>query len=365
MTKYSNVRAMRALVTASLQAIFKTPSAIFFAFAFPLVFIMVFGTMGNGSGFSIRVANAPGCDTTSSLYAILHQMPTLKWVAKDSAETNRMLKDGDIVATIDIHKQADGAKPEYNIIVNAASSELDKARQLKNILSEIITQQDPEVRKRVAELVHVDIRESVVRDYKTIDFILPGQLSFSLLASAVFGTAFVFYNLRQTLVLKRFFATPVRKEIIVISEALARMTFQLMSVIVIIGVGYYAFGFTLYNGLATFMDMFLLSALSILIFMGFGFIISGVTKSDASIPVFSNLIVMPQMLLSGTFFSIDVFPKWIQPFCRALPLSYLNDAFRKISFDGAGLWEVKTDIFALLVWGVVVYAIAVKAFKWE
>ncbi len=365
MTKYSNVRAMRALVTASLQAIFKTPSAIFFAFAFPLVFIMVFGTMGNGSDFSIRVANAPGCDTTSSLYAILHQMPTLKWVAKDSAETNRMLKDGDIVATIDIHKQADGAKPEYNIIVNAASSELDKARQLKNILSEIITQQDPEVRKRVAELVHVDIRESVVRDYKTIDFILPGQLSFSLLASAVFGTAFVFYNLRQTLVLKRFFATPVRKEIIVISEALARMTFQLMSVIVIIGVGYYAFGFTLYNGLATFMDMFLLSALSILIFMGFGFIISGVTKSDASIPVFSNLIVMPQMLLSGTFFSIDVFPKWIQPFCRALPLSYLNDAFRKISFDGAGLWEVKTDIFALLVWGVVVYAIAVKAFKWE
>src|SRR6185295_11820369 len=112
-----------------------------------------------------------------------------------------------------------------------------------------------------------ELHESTVRESQTIDFILPGQLSFSLLASAVFGTAFVFFNLRQTLVLKRFFATPVRKEVIVVSEGIARMVFQLLSVIVIIGIGYFAFHFTLYRGWVTVIDMFLVSALSILIFM--------------------------------------------------------------------------------------------------
>jgi len=48
-----------------------------------------------------------------------------------------------------------------------------------------------------------------------------------------------------------------------------------------------------------------------------------------------------------------------------LPLSYLNDGLRKIAFDGANLWAVKMDILALLIWGVVIYFAAGKAFKWE
>ncbi len=365
MAQYSNARAMRALIKASLQAILKSPSAIVFTIAFPLIFILVFGFLGGGSSFHIKVAAAPGSDTTSSLYTILHNMPVLKWESKDSAGINKMLKQGDIVATLDIQKQPEGAKPEYKIVLNAASTEVDKAQQLKMILAGIIQQQDPQIQKRQAELVEVTMTECVVRDYKTIDFILPGQLSFSLLASGVFGTAFVFFNLRQTLVLKRFFATPVRREIIVISEGIARMLFQLIGAVIIISIGHFAFGFTLFHGWLTFVEMLALCSLALMIFMGFGFIISGIAKSESAIPPFSNLVTLPQFLLAGTFFSIDNFPKWLQPFCRALPLTYLNDALRRIAFEGVGFWEVRVDILVLLCWGVVIYAIAGRAFKWE
>ena len=365
MANYSNVRAMRALIRASLQAILKSPSAIIFTIAFPLIFILVFGFIGNGSGFHITVADAPGADTTSRLYAILHQVPALKWSASDTGGVSKMLRQGDIVATIAIQQQPAGTSPEYKILLNAASTQIDKAQQLKNILAGIIQQQDPEIQKRQAEMVKIDMHISEVRDYKTIDFILPGQLSFSLLASGVFGTAFVFFNLRQTLVLKRFFATPVRKEVIVISEGIARMLFQLVGAIIIISVGYFAFGYTLYHGWVTFLEMLMMCAISLLVFMGFGFIISGIAKSESAIPPFSNLITLPQFLLAGTFFAIDNFPKWLQPFCRALPLTYLNDALRRIAFEGAGFWDVRTDILVLLLWGVVVYAIAGRAFKWE
>ena len=365
MAKYSNAQAMRSLIKASLQGILKSPSAIVFTIAFPMIFILVFGFLGNGSGFHVNVATAPGSDTTSVLYNILHKVPVLKWSSKDSATINKQLREGDIVATLDIRKQPEGAKPEYKIILNVASTEVDKAQQLKSILAAVVQQMDPEIQKRQADLVNIDTHVSEVREYKTIDFILPGQLSFSLLASGVFGTAFVFFNLRQTLVLKRFFATPVRKEIIVISEGIARMLFQLLGAIIIISVGHFLFGFTLYNGWITFVEMLVLCSIALLVFMGFGFIISGIAKSDSAIPPFANLITLPQFLLAGTFFAIDNFPKWLQPFCRALPLTYLNDALRKIAYEGAGFWTVRTDILVLLLWGVVIYAIAGRTFKWE
>jgi len=365
MAKYSNTRAMGALIKASLQAILKSPSAIVFTIAFPLIFILVFGFLGDGAGFKIKVAAAPGSDTTSELYGILRQNPALKWVSKDSTVINKMVKQGDITATIDVRKQPDGTRPAYKILLNAASSEESKARMLSNILNSAVQQQDLQILKREAELVNIDLHITEGHNYRTIDFILPGQLSFSLLASGVFGTAFVFFNLRQTLVLKRFFATPVRRGVIVISEGIARMLFQLLGAVVIISLGHLAFGYTLAHGWVTFFEMLVLCAMALLIFMGFGFIISSIAKSESAIPPLSNLITLPQFLLAGTFFSIDNFPAWLQPFCKALPLTYLNDALRKIGFEGAGFWEVRMDIFVLLIWGVVIYAIAGKTFKWE
>ena len=115
----------------------------------------------------------------------------------------------------------------------------------------------------------------------------------------------------------------------------------------------------------TFIELILLSALAILVFMGFGFIISGIAKSETTIPPISNIVTLPQFLLAGTFFPIDVFPKWLQPFCRALPLTYLNDAMRKVAFDGAGFGAIWLDVVVLIVWGIVLYVIASRVFRWE
>jgi len=205
----------------------------------------------------------------------------------------------------------------------------------------------------------------VIREYKTIDFILPGQLGFSLLNSGVFGVAFVFFNLRNTLVLKRFFATPISRTYIVLGEGLARVIFQMLTAIVIIVAGRFLFGFTLINGVETLLEMLVLSFLGLLVFMGMGFIVSGIAKNDSSIPPFANLLTLPQFLLGGTFFPADVFPKWLQPISKAMPLTHLNTAMRAVAFEGQNLWELRNEMGILLLWCVVIYAVAIKVFKWE
>jgi ABC-2 type transport system permease protein len=370
MQTYSQFKAMLAITKASLTAIFRSPSAVVFSFVFPFVFILVFGFVGNGGIKSTyKVALGPGCDTSNELYRQLVDSDGVKIVQYGSQDSlKRDLQKGRIAGVVTITKNSNGAPP-YIITFNSTTASADKWPQFKALVESVnngLSNRDYPNRPRYAEFQFNEARDiATVRAYKTIDFILPGQLGFSLLSSGVFGVAFMFFSLRNTLVLKRFFATPITRTYIVLGEGLSRVLFQLLTAFVIIIVGYLFFNYTLIHGFETFMEMMVLSFIGLLVFMGFGFIVSGVATSENTIPPLANLITLPQFLLGGTFFSTDNFPKWLQPISKALPLTYLNDALRAVAFEGQNLWDVRSQISVLLIWGIIVYAVAIKVFKWE
>jgi ABC-2 type transport system permease protein len=369
--QYNQFRAMWAITKASLRSITRSPSAMIFSFIFPFIFILVFGFIGkNGIQQSYKVVIDPRTDTANALYQAIRQSKEIKILHYASAaEQQADLEKGRIAGVLRIQKADSSSAAPYKLQLKSTSSSNDQWPLLKRVLDDIINQLSNSLyshRPTYAQFQfnpQQDIAQ--VREYKTIDFILPGQLGFSLLSAGVFGVAFMFFNLRNTLVLKRFFATPIKRTYIILGEGISRVIFQLTTAVVIISVGYFFFGFTLIHGFETFMEMMVLSFLGLLVFMGFGFIVSGIAKNDSAIPPFANLITLPQFLLGGTFFSIDSFPKWLQPISRAMPLTHLNEALRKIAFEGQHLWDVKTEMGILLLWGVVAYAVAVKVFKWE
>lgn len=363
-SNYSQFQAFAAVTKAALRSIMKSPSSVVFTIAFPLIFIVVFGFIGGGSKYNIKVGVASDSDTTNPVYYGLQQTEMIKIAPPESAEKQQEdLLKGRISVLLHI-KRTEG-RPLYKVLMEVNAADQDKGFQLKGIMEKMILSTDELVAARQDALISVSQETVQSRKFSTIDFILPGQLGFSLLAASVFGTAFVFFNLRQALVLKRFFATPIRREYIILAEGCARMIFQLIGALVIILVGKFAFGYTLVHGVLTVINMLVVCAIGLLVFMSFGFIISGIAKSESTIPPLSNIITLPQFLLAGTFFSVEAFPKWMQPFTKALPLTYLNDALREIAFDGASLWDVKTDILVLLLWGVIGYFAASRLFKWE
>lgn len=361
---------MLAITKASLRSIFRSPSAVIFSFAFPLIFILVFGFIGdNASGPVYKIAIDKNCDTANALFDSIKASNKIRIVNfPDAKELRSSLVKGRIAGVLNIQKTGKEV-PAYTYSISSTTASNDKWPQLLPALNNIANKiSDAKyVNRPYFAVADFDYKRDIetVRDYKTIDFILPGQLGFSLLSAGVFGVAFMFFNLRSTLVLKRFFATPISRTYIILGEGLARVIFQMITAVVIIGMGYFLFGFTLVHGFITLMAMLLLSFLGLVVFMGFGFVVSGLAKSDSSIPPLANIITLPQFLISGTFFSIDAFPKWLQPISRILPLTHLNTAMRAVAFEGESLWGVRTEIGIILVWGVVVYAAAVKIFKWE
>src|SRR5206468_10134069 len=130
-------------------------------------------------------------------------------------------------AVMNITQSESNGRPFYSIELKTNKASPEKSAILKLIISGIIDKFNLMFLK--PEMHVAELKEEVVegREYKTIDFILPGQLGFSILGSGVFGTAFVFLMLRDTLVLKRFFATPIKKRYIILGEALSRLIFSL------------------------------------------------------------------------------------------------------------------------------------------
>lgn len=361
---------MLAITKASLRAIFRSPSAVVFSFVFPFIFILVFGFIGDGGGVPVyKIVLDKNSDTANAFYDSIKTSIRIRIVKFDTEKELRSnLVKGKIAGIIKIVK-TDKESPAFEYSINSTSASSDKWPQLRDILISLANKVSDG--KYLNRPVYANLKFNYtkdieqIREYKTIDFILPGQLGFSLLSSGVFGVAFMFFSLRNTLVLKRFFATPITRTYIVLGEGLARVIFQMLTAIIIILVGRFLFGFTLINGLQTLLEMLVLSFIGLLVFMGFGFIVSGLAKNDSTIPPFANLITLPQFLLGGTFFSVEAFPKWLQPISKALPLTHLNTAMRAVAFEGQNLWDVKNEIGILLLWGVIVYAVAIKVFKWE
>lgn len=357
---------MLAITKGSLKAVFRSPSAVVFSFVFPLIFILVFGFIGGGGGGAVfTVVFDKNADTANSLYPVLKGMPNLKVVQKTDKEIKESLEKGRMTAVLNIKKNPEG-NPQYYIGIKTSEAVSKQNIQLLQLILTSVANgfNKEEASKRFADVL-ADVEEIPGRTYRTIDFILPGQLGFSLLSAGVFGVAFLFFNLRQQLVLKRFYATPIHRMYIVLGEALSRVIFQMITAVIIIGVGHFAFNFTLVNGLQTFMEIMILSFIALVLFMGFGFIVSGLAKNESTIPPFANLITLPQFLLAGTFFSIDVFPHWLQPICRVLPLTHFNNAMRNIAFEGASLMSCWEEIGILILWIIGTYAVATKTFKWE
>jgi ABC-2 type transport system permease protein len=358
---YSQRRALFAITKASFRSIFKSPSSTFFSLFFPVVLIVIFGSIGGGRGVSFDVAIDKKSDTVNGIYGRIIQNPIFDVVRGTDADIQDRLKKGRITAIIDIQKTDSG---QYNISINSTTASQRELPQLYQVLNGIINEVSI-ANQKINKIGTITVNQVEIRPYRRIDFYLPGMIGFSLIGSAVFGVAFLFFALRETLVLKRMYASPVSKTNIVIGESLGRVLFQLIIVMVLILFGKYAYHFTLANGFVTFLELLVLSALALVVFMGFGFFVSSVSKNQNVIPIYANLFMFPQYFLSGTFFPKTILPQNIHWLIEALPLTALNDGLRKVAFEGLHLNDCWKQIGILAAWGVVIYALAIWVFRWE
>lgn len=366
-SRYARLRAIFAIAKASLFSMFQSPTAVVFSLLFPIIFIVVFGAMVDTAAVKLKLGIPVDCDTSNVIYKAITSIKIISpRTNMPAGEMKDALEKGQIAAILNIKDSlTKGGAPCYNIELITSNSSGDKLPLLRSLIDGAVNGLNEKVFPQNSSAAHITVTKIPGRMYRSIDFILPGQLGFSLLMAGVFGSAFLLFNLRQGFVLKRLNASPVKRSDIILGELLSRLFFQVIGFIIMIALGYFAFDFTLVNGVLTFLEMLLFSFLGLIIFLGLGFIISGTTNTESSIAPIANTVTLPQILLCGLFFPVENYPHWLYSFCKLLPLTFFVDGLRKIAFEGAHIWQMPLQVTGLVCWSVVIGIITIKVFRWE
>jgi ABC-2 type transport system permease protein len=115
----------------------------------------------------------------------------------------------------------------------------------------------------------------------------------------------------------------------------------------------------------SFVQLALICVLGAVAFGALGLLIAARPRTIEGASGLMNLAMMPMWVLSGVFFSSENFPKMLQPFIQALPLTAVNNALRANMLRGAGLDVVGYELAILAAWSIVAFALALRLFRWR
>ncbi len=361
--KPSQFRAYVAMSLYSFRAQTRNKATFAFGFLFPVVFISVFGLIGNATQ-KVTIGVPANTDQNNPIVQTIAKQSFVTIDNEPEMALETKLRQGKIGGILLVTPK-ENTPPSYNVQLLTSTASPQQTASVQTLVKSVVDQTNLQLSGVTSPPVSLTQGQVAGRQTRYIDFALPGQIGFALLGTAIFGTVFGLIFLKKSLVLKRMFATPVKPLTILLAQGTSRLIMALLQTILILGLGVIVFKFYLPHGIVTFAEMLLLSALGLIAFLGFGFLMAGLANDENSANPLVNLVTLPQLLLSGTFFPTDNLPTWIQPIANNLPLSYLNIALRKITTEGGTLIDALPYIAGLLLWGAVMYILAAWTFKWE
>jgi len=109
--------------------------------------------------------------------------------------------------------------------------------------------------------------------------------------------------------------------------------------------------------------LFLMAALYLGTTLGVGLLISTLTSTQQQAMFFAWFFFIFALLTSGFFTPIDNMPLWMQRITLINPMRYFMSIVRAIMMKGAGVTEILSDMYPLLIYPLAVFTIAVLRFS--
>ncbi|WP_018130844.1 ABC transporter permease [Effusibacillus pohliae] len=194
-----------------------------------------------------------------------------------------------------------------------------------------------------------------------INAYVPSWIAINLLTTAVFTLGTVLTGYRETGVLRRFQATPVRPWMVIGAHVVHGTLIFLISAAVLFLFGLLAYGMQTPKDVGS---TILAVALSILAIFPFGLFITSLAKNTRTAAAISSLVLNLMLFLSGATFPLEMMPKFLQTVAKILPLYYVIDLLRQ-TWNNAPIWENGLDVAVLAGLSVASILLAVRFFRWS
>jgi ABC-2 type transport system permease protein len=101
----------------------------------------------------------------------------------------------------------------------------------------------------------------------------------------------------------------------------------------------------------------------IVVNLAIGFLISTLVHTQMQAMQASFFTILPTILLSGFMFPFAGMPGWAQALGNAIPATHFLRIVRKVMLKGAELGDIRTDLRAIIIIGLVVTTIALLRYR--
>ncbi len=351
------------LVAMRTRLFFREPEAVFWIFIFPLLLAL---------GLSLAFRNRPAdvlqvAATTPQLTQALQADKGLSAVTIDEADGRKSLALGKVLllavqqpAAGNTNAPADGNRSvgtQQASVVYVYDDTNPDARTARLIAGDAI--QHAAGRQEAVPTANRLVHEAGAR---YIDFVIPGLLGMNLMGSAIWGIGFSLVESRQKKLLKRMVASPMPRWQYLSSYLFSRLILLIVEIGIFLAFARFVFGVPFRGPV---WQLVLLCVLVSVSFSALGLLLASRAKTMEAASGLMNLAMLPMWILSGVFFSAARFPRILQPFIQALPLTAAINALRGNMLQGLTLHQLLVPIAIVLTWMVVAFGVSLRIFRWR
>ena len=374
-------RVIGANLVVSIKTFFREKSAMFFTIAFPIILILVFGTIflnQDNVSFDLHVQDLDQTSSSAQLVKALELNGKFRITAVDPAiDATQYAKDkkASLVLVIPVGYEKALARrlglmggipnaafrdPNASVTVTyiydaSASSTSTKIQLLLAglaVVNQGLSGQPPFIRAAETSIL--------AKKYRFIEFFVPGIIAMSVMTSSLSGAVNMNAELRQKGVIRKLSTTPITRTDWILSNILYQSVLAVISTVAILVVSYAVFSVRLH--INAWLLVFIV--LEVFAFGGIEMILTRVANEAESAAAAANFIMFPMMFLAGSFFPIEMMPGFLQRIARILPLYYVNEGLRAsmVSVDSTAALR---DAAMIGVFAAVVFVLGISTTRWE
>ena len=367
------------LTVANIRSFVRDRSALFWTLAFPIIFILLFGSIFSGGGnttYTVGWVDLDATPASAQLRSAFAQVPLLDLKDNTQDAARDAMRKGDLRGVIVIPKGFGAAVPSVTggsgggsaasggsplqIELYTDPSQQTTSQTIRQVVGQIVSALNVRLTGRPPVLAVLD-RPLQSEELTAAAFLVPGILGMALMQLGLFG-AVPLVAQREKLILKRLSATPLKRWTLVGSNVVLRLIIGIAQAILILAIGTVVFGVRVLGDYALMAALVVLGAAT---FVAIGYVIASFARTEESTNGIVSVVNFPMMFLSGVFFPIEIMPSVLRPVAAVMPLTYLGDGLRQVMVGGSAYAPLGVDFAILLGWLVICLGISARFFRWE
>lgn len=349
-----------------LKIFLRDRQSIFFSLFFPIIFMTVFGFANSGGQdpINVGVVNDSDAVVAAEFVQQLIDNPIFNVTVGVEDSLRGELEEGDqtmvlVLPEVFSNQNLDQDSTELRLLVDAA--QVQQLGLILPVLEQTLIEIEREFRN-TEPMFNLAIEDVQARSQSYLDFLLPGLMAFTLMQLSIAGSGFNIVEYRRKGILKRLFVTPIQPKDFITAIVLARMSIILIQLAVLIAFAVLILDVRMIGSIVGF---FFVVILGTFIFLNLGFCLGSIAKTQQAVILAGNIVIFPQIFLSGVFYPISSMPELIQPIAYVLPLSFVATGMRDIANEGASLLTILPSLLGIAVWLVIGFVLATRLFVWK